>query len=236
MKKFFYLFFVVLLITIILVFSFASCGTLDMETHSSANQHETNQNGEPYQLSFIAEFYDNAGQNWLTTQGSRFNISPNKVKEYYWDSDGSWISGWTMSSIVSVDIDGNNIETCGSTVLIYDNYLVKQECVLPEEYVNTASDGNATVDAPYDLRSFDAWTVNWWWMTKDFRNYNIGEKIVIIQSQEGNPICLFSGDNVSWEVSRNLPKTTELTIDGAKLYIHRANFAIIDKSLFNGES
>ena len=116
MKKIVCIFIVIFLLVGLIVVGFVGCGTFDMETHSSANQHETNQNGEPYQLSFIAEFYDNAGQNWLTTQGSRFNISPNKVKEYYWDSDGSWISGWTMSSIVSVDIDGNNIETCASSL------------------------------------------------------------------------------------------------------------------------
>lgn len=220
-----------LLAVILLIFCFAGCST-DMETHSSVNQRATNQNGEAYQLSFIAEFYDNSGGNWLTTQGSSFNISPNKVKEYYWDSDGSWISGWTMSSVVSVDIDGNNIETCGSTVLIYDNYLVKQECVLPAECTNTVTGEHSSVSAPYDIRAFDAWTINWWWLTKDTRNYNIGQKIVVIQSQEGDPICLFSGNSVTWEVSRNLPKTTEITIDGAKLYVHRANFAVIDKSIF----
>lgn len=122
MKKIFCIFMV-----IFLLISLVGCDTLDMETHSSAHQHETNQNGEPYQLSFIAEFYDNAGQNWLTTQGSRFNISPNKVKEYYWDSDGSWISGWTMSSIVSVDIDGAKLYIHRANFAIIDKSLFNGE-------------------------------------------------------------------------------------------------------------
>lgn len=36
---------------------------------------------------------------------------------------------------------------------------------------------------------------------------------------------------VYWKVAKNLPKTTKLMIDGHALYIHRANFQIIDKTL-----
>lgn len=225
-------FFIAFLCVISIIFIFSGCDSLlEAETTKTA-QPEVNQNGEPYKLSFIAEFYDNAGQKWLTSSGSSFDISPNKVKEYAYDSDGSWISSWTTSSIVSVKIDDNDIETCGSTVIIYDNYLVKQECVLPDTSTNTTNEEVPNIKAPSDIRFSDYWTIDWWWLTKDTRNYNIGEKIVVIQSQTGAPICLFSGKTVSWEISKNLPKTTEITIDNAKLYIHRANFAIIDKSLF----
>lgn len=54
---------------------------------------------------------------------------------------------------------------------------------------------------------------------------------MVIQSQMGNPICMFMGDEVSWNIPRNLPKTTELLIDNKAVYIHRANFAIIDTKL-----
>lgn len=55
--------------------------------------------------------------------------------------------------------------------------------------------------------------------------------VVVIQSQLGNPICAFSGNDVYWEVCEDLPKTTKLMIDGHALYIHRANFQLIDKDL-----
>ena len=229
MKRVIALIFAILFISML----FVGCDDVFNDTSSTSNKREVNQSGEAYKLSFIAEFYDNSGENWLTTQGSSFNISPNKVKEYSWDSNGSWISTWSMSSVVSVDIDGENIESCGSTILIYDNYLVKQECKLPANYTDTSDGESASVDSPSDIRLSDYWTIHWWWNTRDTRNYTIGQKIVMIQSQNGNPICLFSGNSVTWEVSRNLPKTTEITIDGAKLYIHRANFAIIDKSIFD---
>lgn len=227
MKRNILLFLIICIITSILV----GC---DLEpATSTTNQREVDQNGNPYKLSFIADFYDNNGQKWLTSQGSNFDISPNKVKEYSYDSDGSWISKWEMSSVVSVNIDGHAIDSCGSTVIIYDNYLVKQDCVLPSNYTDSSTkDSSTKITSPNDIRLYDYWTINWWWKTKDTRNYKIGEKIVMIQSQNGDPICLFSGKEVKWEVSRNLPKTTEITIDKAKLYIHRANFAIIDRSIF----
>ena len=56
-------------------------------------------------------------------------------------------------------------------------------------------------------------------------------QVVVIQSQLGVPICAYSGNNVYWEVREDLPKTTKLMIDGHALYIHRANFQIIDKEL-----
>lgn len=55
--------------------------------------------------------------------------------------------------------------------------------------------------------------------------------MVIIQSQLGNPICVYSGDDVTWDIPKNVPKTTMVTIDGKVLYIHRANFSIVDMGL-----
>lgn len=59
--------------------------------------------------------------------------------------------------------------------------------------------------------------------------------MVIIQSQLGNPICVYSGDDVAWDIPKNLPKTTMVTIDGKVLYIHRANFSIVDMRLIGRE-
>lgn len=60
-----------------------------------------------------------------------------------------------------------------------------------------------------------------------------GARLVIIQSQLGNPICVYSGNDVSWDIPKNLPKTTMVTIDGKVLYIHRANFSIVDMELID---
>ena len=53
----------------------------------------------------------------------------------------------------------------------------------------------------------------------------------MIKSQLGQPIAAYSGDEVYWKIPKDLPKMTKLMIDGKALYIHRANFQIIDKDL-----
>ena len=58
-------------------------------------------------------------------------------------------------------------------------------------------------------------------------------RIVVIKSQLGQPIAAYSGDKVYWKIPDNLPKMTKLMIDGKALYIHRANFQIIDTELLD---
>lgn len=133
---------------------------------------------------------------------------------------------------MSIDIDGASVESCGSTVIFADSRLEKFNIDIPKQV--TSNTGTvATVETPTDLSAEDWFTIDWWWRTKDLENKTSGSKIVIIQSQEGDNICMYCGDNVTWDIPKNLPKTTEVTIDGKPLFIHRANFAIIDKSLLN---
>ena len=186
---------------------------------------------EPVKISYVADFFDNYGENWMSVEGTSFDISPNKVKEYYYDTDGSWISGWTTSSVMSVEIDNHNIETCGSTVLFYDTRLEKIETEIPKD-INLSAGDSYTVTAPGDLSYMDGWSLQWWWDTHQQKNTTPAARAVIIQSQNGDPICMFTGDKVTWEVSRNLPKTTEIFIDGMPVYVHRANFAIVDLTVF----
>ena len=214
--------------TIVLLLNLCACtdvSTITMDASSS-------ETGDAVKISYVADFYDNYGDQWLSVEGNSFNISPNKIKEYSYDSDGSWISNWTTSSVMSIDIDGNKIESCGSTVLFYDTRLEKIDIDIPQN-VDLTTENGYSVTAPGDLRASDYWSLNWWFITKNQSNTTVRSRMVIIQSQNGNPICMFNGDNVSWEVSRNLPKTTEIMIDGMPVYVHRANFAIVDLSVFN---
>ena len=167
----------------------------------------------------------------MSVEGTSFDISPNKVKEYYYDTDGSWISGWTTPSVMTIEIDGQYIETCGSTVLFYDTRLEKIETKIPED-IKLSEGDSYTVNAPNNLRYDDAWSLQWWWDTHQQESKTPAARAVIIQSQNGDPICMFTGDKVTWEVSKNLPKTTEIFIDSLPVYVHRANFAIVDLSVF----
>lgn len=218
----------VIFLTLSLLFSLCACGSPHTTTVQAP---EAPEGEEPIKISYMAKFYDNYGQEWMSVEGTRFDISPNKVKEYYYDSDGSWISGWTTSSVMTIEIDGNYIETCGSTVLFYDTRLERIETEIPKDIVLSEGD-SYTVEAPNDLRYSDAWSLQWWWDTHQQENTAPAARAVIIQSQNGDPICMFAGDSVTWEVSRNLPKTTEIFIDGMPVYVHRANFAIVDLTVF----
>lgn len=184
-------------------------------------------------MTFIANFYDDNGSPWLSVEGTTFTISPNKIKEYSWDSNGSWISQWTMSSVMTVTIDNSNIETCGSTVIFSDTSLRRFDIELPSEVI-LSEGGNSSISTPSDIRFQDYWSVQFWWKNHADEHQTSDRKIVVIQSQTGEPICMYMGNNVTWEVARNLPKTTLVHIDGKALYIHRAKFAIIDTSVFGG--
>ena len=228
------------IIAVILVIIFVVAGTAfmcavsggcapieDSATHTAVADNTE----EQIKISYIAEFYDNHGAPWLSVEGTSFDISPNRVKEYYYDSSGTWTYGYETSSVVSVDIDGKNIETCGSTILFYDTRLQKLDAEIPSEIISSTGE-TAEISVPNDIQFSDGWSYYWWWSTKDLENRTAGRRMVVIQSQEGDPICVFVGDNVSWSIPKKLPKTTEICIDGKMLYIHRANFAIIDTTLF----
>lgn len=226
MKKKIKLLVFILLSSILMV----GCSDIDMTTTVSEKQEET------VPLTYTADFYDNNGGRWLSVKGKSFAINPNKIKTYSWDSNGSWISSYEMSSIVSISIDGKDIESCGSTVVFADDRLERGE--LPSEIAistDEALDTSAEIQVSHssDMRIEDWYKIQHWWYQKSLNNDNPGSRIVVIQSQLGEPICMYSGNEVSWDIPKNLPKTTLVTIDGMPIYIHRANFAIIDIELLS---
>lgn len=218
-----------MLLAVLVIISLAGC---EADTTTTVNEADDN---EGISLTYTADFYDNSGGRWLSVEGKSFSISPNKVKTYSWDSDGSWISSYEMSSVMSIEIDGNRIESCGSTVIFADSRLEKCDIDFSEE-ISTSESADASEDSsisqPTDIRMDDWYRIQRWWMgQKNLNNGSRGARLVIIQSQLGNPICIYSGDDVTWDIPKNLPKTTMVTIDGKVLYIHRANFSIVDMGL-----
>ena len=61
-------------------------------------------------------------------------------------------------------------------------------------------------------------------------------KVVIVCSQLGVPVAVYGGNSVYWEIPHDLPKTTKLNIDGKALYIHRANYILLDSEMIPEES
>lgn len=167
---------------------------------------------------YNCEFYSNDGERFMTVVGEQIDLNANTIKEMTYNSDGGWGYTKTMSSVVTITIDGNQIENCGSTVIF------AQDDLKPDAEFTNIDRIDSKADGIGDL-TIVAGIVN------EYKNFFGKSSVVVIQSQLGDPICAYSGDDVYWEVCQKLPKTTKLMIDGKALYIHRANFQIIDKAL-----
>jgi hypothetical protein len=189
----------------------------------------TTESEEPEQITYEAMLYDNQGNNFLNFYGNNFTITPNKIKQYGWNTDGTWTSYYETSSVVTIEIDGNYIQSCGSTVIFKDTRLNMLE--IPSE-LNTVSanetNGYTVKEEGQNAETYLGLT-NWWFDIQEKGQH--GEKVILIQSQDGYNIGAFIGNDITWEVADKLPKTTRIMVDGLPLYIHRCNFTIIDSEL-----
>ncbi len=171
-------------------------------------------------VSYRAEFYDNSGNLNMVAAGKRISLEGNKVRETGYDSEGYTVTNYTLSSVVTITIDGKQIVTCGDTVIFAEEGMKKEVDFGLEDIgeINSTSEGFG------DYTSVARFVNN-------YKNAFGKPVVVVIQSQLGVPICAYSGEEVYWEVCEDLPKTTKLMIDGKALYIHRANFKLVDKNL-----
>lgn len=205
MKKFVCIF---LILCMMLVFS--GCAMFGSEVNSL--------NGSITGNTYECQFYSNDGNKFMTLAGQKIDINSNVIRERTYDSDG-WGYVKTLSSVITITVDGHEMSNCGSTVLFVEKGLAPDVDFQVESINSEASGiGDNTIIANVVNRYKNAF----------------GKPVVaVIQSQLGNPICAFSGNNVYWEVCEDLPKTTKLMIDGRALYIHRANFQLIDRDLLS---
>lgn len=162
--------------------------------------------------------YDNYGDQTLKTSGKKISITGNKTKNISYDSDGKATTGYDLSSVITITIDGKEIESCGDTCIFVQKCLVPEVDFSSEEIDSSGSNG--ITDNAAIARKLNRYK-------NDFGK----SRVVVIKSQLGQPIAAFSGDDVYWEIPDDLPKMTKLMVDGKALYIHRANYQIIDKDL-----
>lgn len=204
-----------ILITVLtILFAIISCGGCALW------DNEVNElNGSITGNTYNAGFYTNQGKNFMNVSGQKIDLQSNVIKEKTYNSNNGWGYNQTLSSVVTVIIDGKTIESCGSTMIFAENGLNPEVDFNSPEVIKSTSDGS------FGDNVFIASIVN------KYKNYFGKSRVVVIQSQLGDPICAYSGNDVYWEVCQDLPKTTKLMIDGKALYIHRANFQIIDKNL-----
>ena len=169
---------------------------------------------------YYIDVFDNTGIRTLRSHGKRIDIDNNIVEEKTYSSvSDEWYSTKKLSSVITITIDGKQLISCGDTCIFYDKRLVPEY----EFYLdNIDSSSSGIMDS-----TLISGVVN------SIKNEFGKPMVVIIKSQMGAPIYAFSGNRVYWEVQEDLPRFTKLMIDGMALYIHRANFQIIDKALLD---
>ncbi|MDD7281419.1 DUF5052 family protein [Floccifex sp.] len=163
--------------------------------------------------------YDNYGNEVLQTSGSKISITGNPIEQTSYDEDGSVETSYELSSVITITIDGKEMESCGDTCIFEQKGLTPDVDFISE---SIDSSSNSIMDASSVSRFINK-----------YKNMFGKSRVVVIKSQLGQPIVAYSGDKVYWEIPEDLPKMTKLMIDGKALYIHRANFQIIDKDLLN---
>lgn len=196
-----------LILAFAIILSIGGCAMFDSKVE--------NLHGSIVGNTYECQFYTNNGVKFMTAVGDKIDIVANIVKERIVDGDGDGYAK-TLSSVLTITIDGHEMSSCGSTILFVEKGLTPDLVI-----TNDISSHSYGVDSNTAIAN----------IINRFKN-NFGKPVVaVIQSQLGDPICAYSGNEVYWEVCENLPKTTKLMIDGKALYIHRANFQLIDTAL-----
>ena len=181
---------------VMLVVTLAGCAAID----SAISDIRGDLVGNEYAI----HTYDNYGKLVMTTTGDKIDI----------------IRNYELSSVISINVDGKEIQSCGDTC-IFEGDGLTPEADFTQDDIYSNSTGRFTENTAI------AGIVN------SYKNAFGKSRVVVIKSQLGQPIVAYSGDNVYWDIPDDLPKMTKLMIDGKPLYIHRANFQIIDKALLN---
>lgn len=173
--------------------------------------------GELIGNSFTVSVYDNFGNNILNIKGDKIQAEGNEVKVSTLNSDGTYSTTYELSSVITNTIDGHNMETTGNTVIYAEKGLNQLYDFELDQTIQTSGGTFNLLDR----------NIN------EIKNKLGTPKVVIVSSQLGVPLAVYGGDSVYWEIPDDLPKMTRLNIDGKALYIHRANYIILDTAMID---
>lgn len=169
--------------------------------------------GELIGQNFEISTYDDYANKTLTVTGSKITVGLLENNSNF-DSESTGYK----SDVLEITVNGAQMFQVGNTVIFAEKGLdMVEDFEIPEE-INTTSGGGLV---PLDR------------FINDIKNKIGKDKTVIISSQMGIPIGVFQGNEVYVTVPDNLPKMTRLNIDGKSLYIHRANYIILDTDMMN---
>ena len=167
--------------------------------------------------------------NWELSMRSKIGALPLTVSTY--DSNGQKIDqikaksvdihtdkkmsqkddkGNEGSSVIDVDYGNNRMIHVGSTLIAYEGI---------KNYIDTYNKHTNINDQNHSIPLLNT-------MYQNFKNAWSGDsKVVMIRSQLGMPVSVFTGRNVSIHKS-DMKNATQFVIDGHRLFVYRADYTI----------
>lgn len=155
--------------------------------------------------------YDHYGNKIVEMEADKVNIELLENKSNIDESSEGFKSG-----VLELTINGKQMFQVGNTMVFAEKGLDMVEEFAMPEHIDVDSGGTLV---PLDR------------FINDYANKIGKEKTIVISSPKGIPIGLYQGKKVYVEVPNDLPKMTRLNIDGKSLYIHRANYLILDTDM-----
>lgn len=162
---------------------------------------------------FEISVFDHYANKTLAMQGSKISI------EVFKEDGGKLLADDETeydSSVLEITVNGDQLIQVGNTVIFAEKGLdMVEDYEMPSEIEVGPGGGLVPIDR----------------YINDLKNRIGKKKTVAILSPKGIPIGVYEGDKVFVTVPKDLPKMTRLNIDGKSLYIHRANYIIMDTDI-----
>jgi len=195
----------ILLLVITIGLSTVGCAWID--------SMKANIKGQLIGQEFEISTFDHNAQKTLTVSGTKVtvNLLENSAN-FNAESTGF------KSEVIEITLNGSQMLQVGNTVLFEEEGLdMVTDFETPKEINTTEGGGFVPVDR----------------LVNNVKNKIGKPKTIIISSQLGIPIGVYQGNEVYVTIPSDLPKMTRINIDGRSLYIHRANYVILDTDLIH---
>lgn len=167
--------------------------------------------GELVGQEFDILMYDDSGSKTLELAGKKISIGLLENSANFDVEDSGF-----KSEVLDITINGKQMLQVGNTCVFAEKGLDMITDFEVSDKIEASSGGGFV---PLDR------------VVNDYKNKVGKSKVIVISSQEGLPIGVYQGDSVYVTIPSDLPKMTRLNIDGKSLYIHRANYTILDSDL-----
>lgn len=165
-------------------------------------------------LTMKVQSYDEEAQLIDSITGKSVSIERDSEFDSYTSEGGSK----NDSQVLNIQIGGQTMTHVGSSLIAAENGLKD----LTNQVENKVDLYDKRSNLPFISRLQDS--VGQTFFGK--------KKTIMIRSQNGTPLAVYSGDKVSY-FKTDVPKSTGLLIDGKYLFVYRCDYTIYDNNLLN---